>query len=82
MNDQYQRRTKFYSDVVQKNRNYYEIATKLAQIIGDARDLLDIGIGTDLIYSNPILFVSKILPLFGMGVWWECSMGKSFGVYF
>jgi len=20
-------------------------------------------------YSNPILFVSKILPLFGMGVW-------------
>ena len=49
MNDQYQRRTKFYSDVVQKNRNYYEIATELAQIIGEARDLLEIGIGNDLI---------------------------------
>ena len=49
MNDQYQGLAKFYSDVVQKNRNYYEIATELAQIIGESRDLLEIGIGAGLI---------------------------------
>ncbi|NEP90277.1 MAG: hypothetical protein F6K18_27520 [Okeania sp. SIO2C2] len=35
--------------IVQKYRNYHEIAGELAEVIGDARDLLDIGIGTGLI---------------------------------
>ena len=34
------------------------------------------------IYSKPILFVSKILPLFGMGTCRQQAMGKSFRVYF
>ncbi|NEP91276.1 MAG: class I SAM-dependent methyltransferase [Okeania sp. SIO2C2] len=52
MNDQYQKLAKFYDHFVQKDRNYSEIATELAQIIGEARDLLDIGIGTGLIVEN------------------------------
>ncbi|NEQ38415.1 MAG: class I SAM-dependent methyltransferase [Okeania sp. SIO3I5] len=52
MNDQYQGLAKFYDKFVQQNRNYYEIATELAEIIGEARDLLDIGIGTGLIVEN------------------------------
>ena len=52
MNDQYQGLAKFYDNFVQKDRNYSEVATELAQIIGEARDLLDIGIGTGLIVEN------------------------------
>ncbi|NET42622.1 class I SAM-dependent methyltransferase [Okeania sp. SIO2B3] len=52
MNDQYQELAKFYDKFVQQNRNYYEIATELAQIIGEVRNLLDIGIGTGLIVEN------------------------------
>jgi len=52
MNDQYQELAKFYDRLVQKDRNYSEIATELAQIIGKARDLLDIGIGTGLIVEK------------------------------
>ena len=52
MNDQYQELAKFYDKFVQQNRNYDEIATELAQIIGEGRDLLDIGIGTGLIVEN------------------------------
>ena len=49
MSDQYQKLTPFYDSFVQKNRNYHEIAGELAELIGDARDLLDIGIGTGLV---------------------------------
>lgn len=49
MSDQYQKLAQFYDLFVQKNRNYHEIATELAELIGDARDILDIGIGTGLV---------------------------------
>lgn len=49
MSDQYQTLAKFYDDFVQKNRDYHSIAIKLSAIIGDARDLLDIGVGTGLL---------------------------------
>ncbi len=52
MNDQYQGLAKFYDKFIQKDRNYSEIAAELAQVIGEARDLLDIGIGTGLIVEN------------------------------
>ncbi len=52
MNDQYQGVAKFYDKLVKKNVNYYEIATEFAQIIGEARDLLEIGIGTGLVVEN------------------------------
>lgn len=52
MNDQYQGLAKFYDYFVQKDRNYSEIATELAQIIGKDRDLLEIGIGTGLVVEN------------------------------
>ncbi|MGD1699229.1 hypothetical protein [Dapis sp. BLCC M229] len=48
MSDQYQRFAEFYDDVLQSQKNYHEIATELAKIVGDYRDLLDIGIGTEL----------------------------------
>ncbi|NER05097.1 MAG: class I SAM-dependent methyltransferase, partial [Okeania sp. SIO3C4] len=52
MNDQYQGLAKFYDQCVPQYRNYDQIATELAQVIGEARDLLDIGIGTGLIVEN------------------------------
>ncbi|NEP83210.1 MAG: class I SAM-dependent methyltransferase [Okeania sp. SIO3B3] len=52
MNDQYQGLAKFYDQCVSQYRNYDQIATELAQVIGEARDLLDIGIGTGLIVEN------------------------------
>ncbi|NEQ10956.1 MAG: class I SAM-dependent methyltransferase [Moorea sp. SIO4E2] len=52
MSDQYQKLAQFYDDFVQKNRNYDQIATELAELIGDARDILDIGIGTGLVVEH------------------------------
>ncbi|MEB3343624.1 class I SAM-dependent methyltransferase [Okeania sp.] len=52
MNDQYQGLAKFYDQLVQKSRNYDEMTTELARIIGEARDLLEIGIGTGLVAEN------------------------------
>ncbi|NER97229.1 MAG: class I SAM-dependent methyltransferase [Symploca sp. SIO1B1] len=52
MNDQYQTLAQFYDSFVSKNRNYPEIATELADIIGNDRNLLDIGIGTGLIVEH------------------------------
>ena len=52
MNDKYQGLAKFYDRVVQTYRNYDEIAAELARVIGEARDLLDIGIGTGLIVEH------------------------------
>ncbi len=52
MSDQYQKLAQFYDDFVSKNRNYYKIATELSEIIGDSRNLLDIGIGTGLVVEN------------------------------
>ncbi len=52
MSDQYQKLAQFYDSFVSKNRNYDEIATELSEIIGDYRDLLDIGIGTGLVVEH------------------------------
>ena len=49
MNDQYQRIANYYDDFVQKNRNYEKIAYQLSKLIGNGRELLDIGIGTGLL---------------------------------
>lgn len=49
MSDNYQELAKYYDDLVQKNRDYHAIANHLAEIIGDNRNLLDIGIGTGLV---------------------------------
>ncbi|MBC6454297.1 MAG: methyltransferase domain-containing protein [Hormoscilla sp. SP5CHS1] len=49
MKDQYQQLAKYYDDLVQKNRDYQAIANHLAEIIGDNRNLLSIGIGTGLV---------------------------------
>ena len=52
MSDQYKKLAQFYDDFVSKNRNYYKIATELSGIIGDYRDLLDIGIGTGIVVEH------------------------------
>jgi len=52
MNDQYQKIAQFYDGFVSQNRNYPEIATELAEIIGKDRNLLDIGIGTGLVVEH------------------------------
>ena len=52
INDQYDKIAKFYDDFVQKNRDYSQIATEFSQIIGSARNLLDIGIGTGLVVEH------------------------------
>ena len=49
MNDSYQGLAQYYDRVVQNYRNYHELAIELARTIGDARELLEIGIGTGLI---------------------------------
>lgn len=49
MNDQYQKLAPFYDDIIQKYMNYHEIAGELSKLMGDARDLLEIGIGTGLV---------------------------------
>ncbi len=52
MSDRYQKFAEFYDDVFQSQKNYHEIATELAKIVGDYRDLLDIGIGTGLVVEH------------------------------
>ena len=52
MNDGYDKLAQFYDSFVTKNRNYDEIAKELAEMIGDKKDLLDIGIGTGLIVEH------------------------------
>ncbi|NER38923.1 MAG: class I SAM-dependent methyltransferase [Oscillatoria sp. SIO1A7] len=52
MSDQYEKLAHFYDDFVQKNRNYYEIARGFSEIIGDNKNLLDIGIGTGLVVEH------------------------------
>ena len=52
MSDQYQKLAQFYDSFVSKNRSYDEIATELSEIIGDYKDLLDIGIGTGLVVEH------------------------------
>lgn len=52
MSDLYEKLAQFYDDFVQKTRNYYEIANKLSEKIGDRKDLLDIGIGTGLVVEH------------------------------
>ncbi|MEM1168015.1 MAG: class I SAM-dependent methyltransferase [Cyanobacteria bacterium P01_H01_bin.35] len=49
MNDLYQKLADYYDDFVQKNRNYEKIADQLSKLIGNGRELLDIGIGTGLL---------------------------------
>ncbi len=59
MDDQYTKLAKYYDEFVQKNRDYHEIATELAQLIGEGRELLDIGIGTGLIVENLLAIESS-----------------------
>lgn len=49
MSDQYQQLSHYYDEFVQKNRDYQAIATHLSQILGNHRNVLDIGIGTGLV---------------------------------
>lgn len=49
MNDQYQELSHYYDEFVQENRDYQAIATHLSQIIGNCKNVLDIGIGTGLV---------------------------------
>ena len=52
MSDQYQELAKYYDEFVQENRDYRAIAIYLSQLIGDRKDVLDIGIGTGLIVEH------------------------------
>ncbi len=52
MNDQYNILAKYYDDFVKQNRDYHKIAVELSKIIGDAKSLLDVGIGTGLVVEH------------------------------
>lgn len=53
-NNNYDVLSKYYNEMVDKNRDYGRIARTLATLIGDRRKLLDIGVGTGLVVEELI----------------------------
>ena len=58
--DLYKGMSDFYNTFVQRNRDYKAIATELVEIVGDRKDILDVGIGTGLLVEQILRLRSDI----------------------
>ncbi|MDJ1184963.1 class I SAM-dependent methyltransferase [Roseofilum casamattae] len=63
--DLYQGMSDFYNAFVQHNRDYRAIATELIDLFGDAKHILDVGIGTGLL-AEQILQLQPDLTIVGI----------------